>query len=222
MKTLKIKTLTIAVLLGGATVFCRGETYQLGGPPQELPAIIVTGYVEDDYGYLWNNLVWTSPTNSYGSQNMKGLRYISYITYGRMRSAPALLHGPYHNLGNPGRYLTATVRVDTDGDPNENGYDPHWNPGTSLPGLNSAVTPYVAYTDASVAAGVGPGDWAQILNPLNGNWIWAVCGDYSDGHPEGEISEAACWLMGWPFYQNSATMYENHVTIKYFPHSRGL
>jgi len=191
--------------------------------PTELPAIVVAGYVEDDYSFIGNSLLWTMPYNSYGSQNTKGFRYqISYICYGRMLNRPALLHGPYHNLGSPGYFGSWAVRVDTDGDPNERGYDLKWSANTSLPGVNSAVTPYVAYTSTAAARGVGPGDWAQISNPATGNWIWAVVADYSDGHAEGEISEAACYLMGWPFYQSSATQFNVSCTIKYWPHSKGL
>jgi len=136
---------------------------------------------------------------------------------------PIPLGGPTHYLGNPGYVKTSHVIVDTDGDPREHGYDPKNSLYTSVvPTLNSAYTPYVAYTDAAVAAGVRPGDWAQVQNPSNGSWIWAICGDYCDGHPEGEISEACCYLMGWPFYASSNTQFVYSVTIKYFPHSKGL
>jgi hypothetical protein len=102
----------------------------------------------------------------------------------------------------------------------ENPGDIHWNSSTSA-GYNSASTPFVAYTAASVAAGVGPGDWAQITNDDTGGTIWALCGDYSDGHPEGETSEAACAQLGIQFYANSYTLMTVPITIQYYAHSRG-
>ena len=95
--------------------------------PGELPAIVVQGYVEDDYGFIYQNLIWTIPYNSYGSQNMMGIQYLNErIPYGRMTSIPARIAGPTRNLGNPTLTRTGlSVAIDTDGDPNERGYDLH-------------------------------------------------------------------------------------------------
>jgi hypothetical protein len=55
---------------------------------------------------------------------------------------------------------------------------------------------------ASAAMGIGVGDWALVTNNLTGAMIWALCGDFAEDNPEGEISEAAAAQLGIQFYNS--------------------
>jgi hypothetical protein len=50
--------------------------------------------------------------------------------------------------------------------------------------------------------GIGVGDWALVTNNLTGAMIWALCGDFAEDNPEGEISEAAAAQLGIQFYNS--------------------
>jgi hypothetical protein len=72
---------------------------------------------------------------------------------------PPRLSGPKTHITPTLGYSRLDAAIDTDGDPNERGFDEHWSATTSLPGLNSAVNPYVTFTQYDADAGVGIGDW---------------------------------------------------------------
>jgi hypothetical protein len=155
-------------------------------------------------------------------------------TYGFMKSVPPRLLGPRTPLGRPTAVTRSKVKIDTDGDPAENGnphyrglpnapYNPdadsHWSPGTSG-GYNAAQTPFVVLTNTISNTGVRIGDWAYVARTDSNLGVWAVVGDFGKDHPEGEIAEATAAQLGISFLVNSHTVDDVTVTISFFAHSR--
>ena len=122
---------------------------------------------------------------------------------------------------------SSTAKIDTDGDPSEQGYDPNWNGHTSglIDGqpVNSAEYAYVVMSPEQMAAsGVEIGDWAQVTNNATGQNVWARIEDAGPAGSTGEISEAAATAVGIQFQKNSWTIGNPIVTVQAFAGTRSI
>ena len=116
---------------------------------------------------------------------------------------------------------TSTAKIDTDGDPSEQGYDANWNPETSgnVDGqpVNSAQYAYVVMSqDQMAASGAQMGDWALVTNDATGQTVWARVEDVGPPGGTGEISEAAANAVGIQFQKNSWTIGNPTVTVQVY------
>jgi len=115
----------------------------------------------------------------------------------------------------------SVAKIDTDGDPSEQGYDPNWNAQTSghIDGqpVNSAQYAYVVMSpDQMAASGAQIGDWAQVTNNATGQTVWARVEDVGPPGGTGEISEATATAVGIQFQQNSWTVGNPTVTVQVY------
>jgi hypothetical protein len=210
--------------------------------PQELPAIVVFGDVYTNHGFDWEYIFYTNPWQNLGIQGFQASimfpgrkPWLPQKTYGFMKSVPPRLLGPRTPLGRPTAVTRSKVKIDTDGDPAENGnpkyrglpnapYNPEadrdWRPGTSGH-YNAAQIPFVVLTNAIYNTGVRLGDFAYVTRNDCCSGVWAVVGDRGGNNPEGEIAEATAAQLGIDFLINSHTVNEVGVTIQFFAHSAG-
>jgi hypothetical protein len=126
-----------------------------------------------------------------------------------------------NELGTATFVSSSTAKIDTDGDPSQQGYDPDWNGQTSgqIDGqpVNSAEYSYVVMSPEQMAAsGVQIGDWAQVTNNGTGQSVWARVEDVGPAGGTGEISEAAATALGIQFQKNSWTIGNPMVTVQAF------
>ena len=129
--------------------------------------------------------------------------------------------GDPSQFGNASFAASSIAKIDTDGDPSEQGYDPNWNPQTSghIDGqpVNSADYAYVVMSQAQMAAsGAQIGDWAQVTNNATGQTVWARVEDVGPPGGIGEISEACATAVGIQFQKNSWTVGSPSVTVQVF------
>jgi hypothetical protein len=138
---------------------------------------------------------------------------------------PSIGGGPLggsSSLGNPGIVTNSTAKIDTDGDPSEQGYDATWQPQTSG-GYNAAQTPFVVVTqDQEQNQGVSMGDWALVTNNATGQQTYARVGDVGPADGSGEISEAAATAVGIQYGKSSATVGNPSVTVQIYPGTKSL
>jgi hypothetical protein len=125
-------------------------------------------------------------------------------------------------LGDPAIVTSSIAKIDTDGDPAEQGYDATWQAQTSG-GYDSAQTPFVVVTKAQVLNdGVSMGDWALITNNSTGQQTYARVGDVGPAGGSGEISEAAATAVGIQYTKSSATVGNPSVTVQVYPGTRNM
>jgi hypothetical protein len=122
---------------------------------------------------------------------------------------------------------SSTAKIDTDGDPSEQGYDPNWDAQTSghIDGqpVNSAEYAYVVMSQAQMAAsGAQIGDWAQVTNSETGQTVWARVEDVGPPGGTGEISEACATAVGIQFQQNSWTIGSPSVTVQIYSGTKSI
>jgi hypothetical protein len=138
---------------------------------------------------------------------------------------PSVTGGPLGGsaaLGSPAIVTNSTAKIDTDGDPAEQGYDATWQPQTTG-GYNSAQTPFVVVTRAEMQSqGASMGDWALVTNNATGQQTYARVGDVGPADGSGEISEAAATAVGIQYTKSSATVGDPSVTIQIYPGTRNL
>ena len=123
--------------------------------------------------------------------------------------------------------VSNTAKIDTDGDPSEQGYDPNWNAQTSgqINGqpVNSAQYAYVVMSPGQMAAsGAQIGDWAQVTNNETGQTVWARVEDVGPAGGTGEISEACATAVGIQFQQNSWTIGNPSVTVQVYSGTKSI
>ena len=125
-------------------------------------------------------------------------------------------------LGSPAIVDSSTAKVDTDGDPSEQGYDATWQAQTSG-GYNAAQTSFVVVTKAQMLnQGVSMGDWALVTNNATGQQTYARVGDSGPAGGSGEISEAAAAAVGIQYTKSSATIGNPSVTVQIYPGTRNI
>jgi hypothetical protein len=113
------------------------------------------------------------------------------------------------------------AKIDTDGNPAEQGLDATWQAGTSGTvngqAVNSAQYAYVAM-DASTMRndGVSLGDWATVHNNATGQSTFARVEDRGPPGGTGEISQAAATAVGIQYLPSSATVGNPSVTVQVF------
>jgi hypothetical protein len=122
---------------------------------------------------------------------------------------------------------SSIAKIDTDGDPSAQGYDPNWNPQTSghIDGqpVNSAEYAYVVMSQTQMAAsGAQIGDWAQVTNNATGQTVWARVEDVGPPGGTGEISEACATAVGIQFQKNSWTVGNPSVTVQVFSGTKSV
>ena len=122
---------------------------------------------------------------------------------------------------------SSIAKIDTDGDPSAQGYDPNWNPQTSghIDGqpVNSAEYAYVVMSQTQMAAsGAQIGDWAQVTNNATGQTVWARVEDVGPPGGTGEISEACATAVGIQFQKNSWTVGNPSVTVQVFSGTKSI
>jgi len=122
---------------------------------------------------------------------------------------------------------SSIAKIDTDGDPSAQGYDPNWNAQTSgnIDGqpVNSAEYAYVVMSQAQMAAsGAQIGDWAQVTNNATGQTVWARVEDVGPPGGTGEISEACATAVGIQFQKNSWTVGNPSVTVQVFSGTKSV
>jgi hypothetical protein len=122
---------------------------------------------------------------------------------------------------------SSIAKIDTDGDPSEQGFDPNWNAQTSgqIDGqpVNSAEYAYVVMSQAQMAAsGAQIGDWAQVTNNATGQTVWARVEDVGPPGGTGEISEACASAVGIQFQQNSWTIGNPSVTVQVYSGTKSI
>jgi hypothetical protein len=116
---------------------------------------------------------------------------------------------------------SSVAKIDTDGDPSEQGYDVNWNAQTSgnINGqpVNSAEYAYVVMSQGQMAAsGAQIGDWALVTNNATGQTVWARVEDVGPPNGTGEISEAAATAVGIQFQRSSWTVGNPTVTVQVY------
>jgi hypothetical protein len=119
------------------------------------------------------------------------------------------------------------AKVDTDGDPFEQGYDTTWNAETSgqISGqpVNSAEYAYVVMSQGQMAAsGAQIGDWALVTNNDTGQSVWARVEDVGPPGGTGEISEACATGVGIQFQTNSNTIGNPSVTVQVYSGTKSI
>ena len=125
-------------------------------------------------------------------------------------------------LGSPDIVNSSIAKIDTDGDPTEQGYDATWQAQTSG-GYNAAQTPFVVVTKAQMLnQGVSMGDWALVTNNATGQQTYARVGDSGPAGGSGEISEAAATAVGIQYTKSSATIGNPSVTVQIYPGTRNI
>ena len=125
-------------------------------------------------------------------------------------------------MGDPAIVTSSIAKIDTDGDPAEQGNDATWQARTSG-GYDSAQTPFVVVTKAQVLNdGVSMGDWALITNNSTGQQTYARVGDVGPAGGSGEISEAAATAVGIQYTKSSATVGNPSVTVQIYPGTRNM
>jgi hypothetical protein len=125
-------------------------------------------------------------------------------------------------LGDPAIVTSSTAKINTDGDPAEQGYDATWQAQTSG-GYNSALTSFVVVTKAEMLNyGASMGDWALVTNNATGQQAWARVGDVGPADGSGEISEAAASTVGIQFTKSSATVGNPSVTVRIYPGTKNI
>jgi hypothetical protein len=117
------------------------------------------------------------------------------------------------------------AKIDTDGDPSEQGYDQTWNAQTSgqIDGqpVNSADYAYVVMSQGQMAAsGAQIGDWALVTNNETGQSMWARVEDVGPPGGTGEISEACATGVGIQFQRSSNTVGNPSVTVQVYSGSK--
>ena len=122
-------------------------------------------------------------------------------------------------LGSVSYVTDSAAKIDTDGDPTEQGFDPNWQPGTSgqINGspVNSAQYAFIVMSSQQMAnSGVQLGDWALVTNDATGQSVWARVEDRGPATGTGEISEAAATAIGIQFQKNSWTIGNPTVTVQ--------
>jgi hypothetical protein len=122
---------------------------------------------------------------------------------------------------------SSIAKIDTDGDPAEQGFDPNWNAQTSghIDGqpVNSTEYAYVVMSQAQMAAsGAQIGDWAQVNNNATGQTVWARVEDVGPPSGTGEISEACATAVGIQFQQNSWTIGNPSVTVQVYSGTKSI
>jgi hypothetical protein len=122
---------------------------------------------------------------------------------------------------------SSIAKIDTDGDPSEQGFDPNWNAQTSghIDGqpVNSAEYAYVVMSQAQMASsGAQIGDWAQVTNNATGQTVWARVEDVGPPGGTGEISEACATAVGIQFQQNSWTIGNPSVTVQVYSGTKSI
>jgi hypothetical protein len=128
----------------------------------------------------------------------------------------------------PASFTASSIaKIDTDGDPSAQGYDPNWNPQTSghIDGqpVNSAEYAYVVMSQTQMAAsGAQIGDWAQVTNNATGQTVWARVEDVGPPGGTGEISEACATAVGIQFQKNSWTVGNPSVTVQVFSGTKSV
>jgi hypothetical protein len=149
----------------------------------------------------------------------------SYNTAAAVAGDASLSGGPLGGiaaLGDPAVVTSSTAKIDTDGDPAEQGYDATWQAQTSG-GYNSAQTPFVVVTKAQMLNdGASMGDWALITNNATGQQAWARVGDVGPSGGSGEVSEAAATAVGIQYTKSSATIGNPSVTVQIYPGTKSM
>jgi hypothetical protein len=119
------------------------------------------------------------------------------------------------------------AKIDTDGDPSEQGSDQTWNAETSgqINGqpVNSAEYAYVVMSQGQMAAsGAQIGDWALVTNNETGQSMWARVEDVGPPGGTGEISEACATGIGIQFQNNSNTIGNPSVTVQVYSGTKSI
>jgi hypothetical protein len=119
------------------------------------------------------------------------------------------------------------AKIDTDGDPSEQGYDKTWSAQTSgqIDGqpVNSADYAYVVMSQGQMAAsGAQIGDWALVTNNDTGQSMWARVEDVGPPGGTGEISEACATGVGIQFQSNSNTIGNPSVTVQVYSGTKSV
>jgi hypothetical protein len=119
------------------------------------------------------------------------------------------------------------AKIDTDGDPSEQGYDQTWNAQTSgqIDGqpVNSADYAYVVMSQGQMAAsGAQIGDWALVTNNETGQSMWARVEDVGPPGGTGEISEACATGIGIQYQRNSNTVGNPSVTVQVYSGTKSI
>lgn len=121
---------------------------------------------------------------------------------------------PATSLGQSDFTSTSEAKLDTDGDPNEQGKDPNWAPQTSG-GVNSATSSFIVMSPTQMAQdGVSLGDWATIQSGTK--LVYAKVLDEGPAGGTGEISELAANQLGIQFTSSSAIVGDPVVTVNAF------
>jgi hypothetical protein len=111
------------------------------------------------------------------------------------------------------------AKIDTDGNPAEQGLDPDWQPGTSGSvngqAVNSAQYSYVVMSPGQMRNdGVSLGDWATVTNTATGQTTYARVEDRGPAGGTGEISQAAASAVGISYLPSSATVGNPTVDVQ--------
>jgi hypothetical protein len=108
--------------------------------------------------------------------------------------------GGTQNLGTPSWTSgMVTANIDFDGDPDAQGKDPDWQPGTSGTvngkAVNAGQYNYVVMSPGQMAAsGVNLGDWATVTS--NGKTVYARVEDRGPAGGVGEVSDHTADELG--------------------------
>lgn len=130
--------------------------------------------------------------------------------------------GGMQSLGEASFNSGVTVaKIDTDGNPAEQGLDPDWQPGTSGSvngqAVNSAQYSYVVMSPTQMRNdGVSLGDWATVTNTATGQTTYARVEDRGPAGGTGEISQAAASAVGISYLPSSATVGNPTVDVQAF------
>ena len=111
-----------------------------------------------------------------------------------------------------------TAKIDTDGNPAEQGLDPEWQADTTgyVNGhpVNSAQYAYVVMSQRQMdTSGVSMGDWATVTNAATGQTTFARVEDRGPDGGTGEISQAAATRVGIQYLPNSFTVGDPSVVV---------
>ena len=111
-----------------------------------------------------------------------------------------------------------TAKIDTDGNPAEQGLDPKWQADTTGhvngQAVNSAQYAYVVMSQRQMdTSGVSMGDWATVTNAATGQTTFARVEDRGPDGDTGEISQAAATGVGIEYLPNSFTVGDPSVVV---------
>jgi hypothetical protein len=120
-----------------------------------------------------------------------------------------------------------TAKIDTDGNPAEQGQDADWKPGTSGSvngqAVNSAQYNYVVMSQKQMyESGASLGDWATVTNTSTGQTTFARVEDEGPPGGLGEISQATASAVGIQYVPSSATVGNPTVDVQVFSQTASI